>query len=174
MWLRKKKKPKKKERKSLIRFHSANKIDNYNTGGKFNKQTNKKKTKGKIRKNLLNKSKHNKCFSWVSAVSVLSLSGCHSPSQLPRMPWGTVLIAGPVLRAAPILIWSYSSVSLPAMSAAIRTSAFSFVGILNDFLYIPERQSLPSWLCGFNLQLVELVGRFWVFFLSHTAPGFQL
>ena len=27
---------------------------------------------------------------------------------------------------------------------------------------------------GFNLQLVQLVGRFWVFFLSQTAPGFQL
>ena len=26
----------------------------------------------------------------------------------------------------------------------------------------------------FNPQLVKLVGRFWVFFLSHTAPGFQL
>ena len=25
-----------------------------------------------------------------------------------------------------------------------------------------------------NLQLVELMGGFWVFFLSHTAPGFQL
>ena len=60
------------------------------------------------------------------------------------------------------------------MSTAIRTSAFSFVAILNDLLYIPERQRLPSWLCGFNLQLVQLVGRFWVFFLSHTAPGFQL
>ena len=35
-------------------------------------------------------------------------------------------------------------------------------------------QSLPSWSCGFNLQLVQLVGKFWVFFLSHTAPGFQL
>ena len=23
---------------------------------------------------------------------------------------------------------------------------------------------------GFNLQLVQLVGRFWAFFLSHTAP----
>ena len=37
-----------------------------------------------------------------------------------------------------------------------------------------ETQSLPSWSCGFNLQLVQLVGRFSVFFLSHTAPGFQL
>ena len=29
-------------------------------------------------------------------------------------------------------------------------------------------------MCGFNLHLVQLVGRFWVFFLSHNAPGFQL
>ena len=27
---------------------------------------------------------------------------------------------------------------------------------------------------GVNLQLVQLAGRFLVFFLSHTAPGFQL
>ena len=29
-------------------------------------------------------------------------------------------------------------------------------------------------MCGFNLQLVQLVGRFWVFFLRHIAPGFHL
>ena len=29
-------------------------------------------------------------------------------------------------------------------------------------------------MCGFNLQLVWLVGRIWVFFLSHPAPGFLL
>ena len=29
-------------------------------------------------------------------------------------------------------------------------------------------------MCGFNLQLVQLVKWFGVFFLSHTAPGFQL
>ena len=28
--------------------------------------------------------------------------------------------------------------------------------------------------CGFNLQLVQLVRRFWIFFLRHAAPGFQL
>ena len=33
---------------------------------------------------------------------------------------------------------------------------------------------MPSWSRGFNLQLVQLVGRLWVFFLSHIAPGFQL
>ena len=33
---------------------------------------------------------------------------------------------------------------LPSMSTAIRTSAFSFVGVLNDLLYIPQTQSLLS------------------------------
>ena len=47
-----------KKLKSLIRFHSANKIDNYNRGGKRGKNL-------KIQKNLQNKSKHknNKCSS---------------------------------------------------------------------------------------------------------------
>ena len=132
---------------------------------------------GKIQENLQDKSKHknNKCFSWVTAVRVLSLAGSHSPLHLPRMPSNAVLISGPAVRAAQVLICSYSySVFLPPMSTAIRTSAFSFVGALNDILYIPQTQSLPSWSCGFNLQLEQLVGGFWVFFLNHIAPGFQL
>ena len=88
------------------------------------------------------------------------------------MPSNTVLISGPTVKAVQVLICSYSSVFLPPMSTAIRTSAFSFVEALNDHSYIP--QSLPSWLCGFNLQLIQLVGGFWVFFLGYTAPGFQL
>ena len=90
------------------------------------------------------------------------------------MPSNTVLVSGPALGAAQNLIWSYACVFLLPMSTAIRTSVFSFVGALNVLLYIPQTQSLPSFSCGFNLQLVRLVGRFWVFFLSHTAPGFQL
>ena len=96
------------------------------------------------------------------------------------MPFNTMLISEPAVGAAQILIWAnliYSCVSLPPMSTAIRTTAFSFVGALSDLFYIFHRQciilSLPSWSCGFNLQFVHLVGRFWVFFLSHTA-GFQL
>ena len=114
MWLRRKKKL-----KSLIKFHSANKIDDYNRGGK--------KKEKKIQKNLQNKSKHknNKCFSWVIAVS---LDGSHSPPHLPRMPSNTVLVSGPAVGAAQILIWSYSCVFLLPMSTAIRTSVFSFVG----------------------------------------------
>ena len=163
-----------KKFKNLIRFHSANKIGNYNRGGRKKKR--RKKERERIQKNLQNKSKHKnkKYFSWVIPVRVLSLSGSHSPPHLPRMPSNTVLISGPAVGAAQILIWSRSSVFLPSMSADIRTSAFSFVGALNDLFYIPETQSLDSWLCGSNLQLAPLVGRFWVFFLSHTAPGFQL
>ena len=90
------------------------------------------------------------------------------------MPSHTVLISGPAVGAAQILIWSYSCVFLPSMSTAIRTSVFSFVGALNGLLYSPWTQSLPSWSCGFILQLVQLVGKFWIFFLNHTAPWFQL
>ena len=96
--------------KSLIRFHSANKINNYNREGK--------KVGGgganflKIQMNLQNKSKHknNKRFSWVTAVRVLSLAGNHSPPHLPRMPSNRVLISVPAVGAAQILIWSYSCV----------------------------------------------------------------
>ena len=96
------------------------------------------------------------------------------PPHLHRMPSNTMLVSGPTVGAAQILIWSYSSVLLPPIPTAIRTSAFSFVGALNDLSYSPQTQSLASWSCGFNLQLIQLVGRFWVLFLSHTAPGFQL
>ena len=143
MWLRGKKKL-----KSLIRFHCANKSFNYNGVG----EKMEKRDKG-TPKNLQNKSKHenDKCFSWVTAVRILSLAGSHSPPHLPRMPSNTVLISGPAVGAAQILIWSYSCMFLPPMSTAIRASAFSFVG-----------KCLYSW-----------VGRFWVFFLSHTALGFN-
>ena len=50
---------KKKKIKSLIRVYCANKIDNYNGGGR------KRKKVKNIQKNLQNKSKNkkNKCFS---------------------------------------------------------------------------------------------------------------
>ena len=78
MWL------KKKKLKGSIRFHSANKIDNYNREGEKGK-------KKKMEKKLQSKSKHknNKLFSWVTAVRVLSLAGSHSPPHLSRMPSNT-------------------------------------------------------------------------------------
>ena len=36
----------------------------------------------------------------------LSLAGSHSPPHLPRMPSNTVLVSGPAVGAAQILIWS--------------------------------------------------------------------
>ena len=76
-------------------------------------------------------------FIWVTAVRVLSLTVSHSSSHLPRMPSNTVLIFGPTVGVAQILIWPYSSLFSPPMFTAIRTSTFSFVGALNDLLYIP-------------------------------------
>ena len=133
----------------------------------------KRKKKRKIWKKLQNTSKYknNKCFSWVTAVRILSLVGSHSPPHLPRMPSNTVLVSGPAVGAAQILIWSYSCVILPPMSTAIRTSVLLWALSMSFFIFY--RQSLPSWSCGFNLQLIQLVGRFWVFFFSHTAPGFH-
>ena len=90
------------------------------------------------------------------------------------MPSNTVLNSGSAVGAAQLLIWSYSCVFLPPMSTAIRTSVFSFEGALNVLLYILHTWSLPGWSCGFNLQLILLVGRFWVISLSHTAHGSQL
>ena len=86
---------------------------------------------------IQSKNKNNKCFSWVTAVRVLFSSGNHSPPYLPRMPSNTLLISGPAVGAAQILIWSYSCVFLPPMTTAIRASAFSFVRALNGLLHIP-------------------------------------
>jgi len=66
-----------------------------------------------------------------------SLAESHNLPHLPRMPSNAVLISGPAVGAAQILIWSYFCVFLSPVSTAIRTSEFSFVGALNDLLYIP-------------------------------------
>ena len=67
------------------------------------------RVEGKKKKKIQNKSKHNnKCFTSVTAVRVLSLAGSHSPPHLPRVPSNTVLISGPAVGAAQIIIWSYS------------------------------------------------------------------
>ena len=49
----------------------------------------------------------------------------------------TVLISGPAVEAAQILIWSCSCVFLPPMSTALKTRGCSFVGALSVLLYIP-------------------------------------
>ena len=63
-----------------------------------------------------------------------SLAGSHSPPHLPRMLANTVLISGPAVGAAQILVWSYFCVFLPPVSAAIRASAVSFLEALSGLL----------------------------------------
>ena len=117
-------KKERKKLKSLNRYHSANKINNYNREGE-------KRGKRKKSKRIYRTSQNMKIISVFLEsllLRVLSLSGSHSPPHLPRMPSNTVLISVPAVGAAQILIWSCSSVFLPPVSTAVRTSAFSLVG----------------------------------------------
>ena len=84
----------------------------------------------------------------------------------------TLCYLGPAVGAAQILIWSCSCVFLPPMSTAIR-SVCSLFWELSMTFDTSHSHSLPTWSCGCKLQLVELVGRFWVIFLSHSALGFN-
>ena len=123
-----------KKLKSLIGFLSANKIDIYNRGGKKSKSIYRSSQNIRIINAFLE--------------SLLSSPFPHGVSQstsLPRMPSNTVLISGPDVGAAQIPIWSYSCVFLLPMSTDIRASFFvffSFVGTLNDLLYIQLTQSV--------------------------------
>ena len=130
-----------KKLKSVIRLNSANKIDNDNRGWK-------QKKKKKQSKSIYRASENVRIMNVFleSMLRAISLAGNHSSPHLPRMPSDTVLISGPVVAAAQILSWSYCvflhvlvwiCVFFPPMSTAIRTSAFSFVGTFNVFLYIP-------------------------------------
>ena len=114
----------KKKGQKLIRFHNANNIDN--DGGWGGKRKSKR---------IYRKSQNIKIIN-VFLESLLSESflslGVTVHLTPPRMLSITVLISGPAVGAAQILVWSYSYVFLPPMSTAIRTSAFSFVGALND------------------------------------------
>jgi len=110
-----------------------------------NRQLQQRGGKGKKKSKRIYRTSENTrimCFSSVTAVRVLSLTGSHSPPHLPRTPSNTGLISGPAMGAAQILIWSYSCVFLPPMSTAIRTSVFSFVGALNVFIYSIDRVCL--------------------------------
>ena len=90
------------------------------------------------------------------------------------MPPNTVLISEPAVGAAQILIWSYSYVFLPPVSTAIRTSVFFCGWELSMTFYIFHRHRVclvKS--CGFNLKLVQLVGKFGSSSLATLALGFN-
>ena len=113
-----------------------------------------------------------------------SLAESHNLPHLPRMPSNAVLISGPAVGAAQILIWLYSCVFLPPKSTAIRTSVFSFVGALNVLLHMFHRHrvclvdhenlicSLYSWQGGFgSSSLATLPLGFNCSFISTSACG---
>ena len=145
----------------------------------------KKRKKEKIQTNLQNKSKrkNDKSLCWVTAVRVLSLAGSHSPPCLPGMPSDTVLISGPAAGAAQIPIWPSSSVCLPPVSTAIRTSVFLWWELSVTF-YIFHRHrvclvdhvdlicSLYSWWEGFgSSSLATLPLGFSCGFISTSTCG---
>jgi len=120
----------KKKLKSLIRFHSANKIDNYNRRRKKRKKSKRMyRTSQNIRIiNVFPESLLSESLSSLGVTVHLTSLGC--PSTL-------CLVSAPAVGAAQILIWPYFCVFLPPMSTAITTSTFSFVGALKVLLYIP-------------------------------------
>jgi len=95
-----------KKLKSLIRFHSANKINNYTRGWEKGKKVKKKKKSKRLYRSSQNIKIMNVFLESLLSESFPSRS--HSPPHLPRMPSNTVLVSGPAVGAAQILIWSYS------------------------------------------------------------------
>ena len=152
MWLR----TKWKKLKSLVRFHSANKINKYTRG-----REKREKKRKKIQTNLQSKSKYkkNKRFSWVTALRVLSLAGSHSPHLLSRMPSNTADLWTCCERS------SESNLLLLLCVLASNVHSYQIWCVLfcgssqQPFIYSTDT-SLPSWSCRFNLQLVQLVGEF--------------
>ena len=126
---------KKKKLKSLIGFLSAKKkkINNYNGWGRGKGEN---KTKQNFKRVYRASQKIRRTNVFLESQHP-SHTGSHSLPYIPMMPSNTVLISGPAVGAAQILIWSYSCVFLPPISTAIRANVFSFVEALNVFLYSP-------------------------------------
>ena len=117
-----------KKAQKLIRFHSANNINNEGGwGGKIKSKRIYRKNQNIKRINVFLESLLSESFPLQGVTVHLTSLGCPP----------TLLISEPAVGAAQIIIWSYSCMFLPPMSTAIRTSVFSFVGALNVLLYIP-------------------------------------
>ena len=145
----------------------------------------KKREREKIPKELQNKSKrkNNKCFSWVTAVRVLSLAGSHSPPHLPRMPltlcWFLDLLWGQLrFKSCPTALCS--CVQCPQLSELVHFVLWE----LSMTLYIFHRHrvclvdcvdlicSLYSWWEGFgSSSLATLPLDFNCGFISTSACG---
>ena len=122
----------------------------------------------------MSKYKNNKRLSWVSAVSILPLAGSHSLPRFPRIPSNTGLVSGPAVGAAQTLIWSHSWVFLPPRSTLSELVHFLLWELSLSFnIFHRHRVCLIDYV-DLICSLYSWSGRFWVLFLKHTAPRFQL
>ena len=126
---------KKKSSKAKLDFIVPIKLTTTTEAGKRKKKKEKKKSKRIYRTsqniriiNVFLESLLSESFSSLGVTVPLTSLGC---------PLTLCYLWTCCMGAAQILICSYSSVFLPPMSTAMRTSAFSFVGALNVLLYIP-------------------------------------
>ena len=141
---------KKKKIKSLNGLHSANKINNYNGGKK--RGTKKKKQPKRIYRtsqniriiNLFLESLLSMSFPSLGVIVYLTSLGC-----LPTLCWSLDLLWGQLRFSSDPTPVCYCFQS-PQLSELLRFLLWE----LSMIFYIFHRQSLPSWLCGFNLQLV--------------------
>ena len=82
-------------------------------------------------------------FSWISAVSILSLAVSHSPPHLLRMPSNTGLVSGPAVGVAQTLIGPVGPIGvfLPPMSTAARATVFFCGNSHCPFIYSIDTES---------------------------------
>ena len=78
----------------------------------------------------------------------------------------------PVVAAAQTLIWSYSCMFLLSCLYLPVLVCFLLQELSLSFIYSIDTKS-ARWSCGFNLQLVPLVGMFWFYSLD-TCPWISL
>ena len=120
----------------------------------------------------MSKYKNNKCFSCVTDVGVLFVTGSHSPPYLSRMPSNTVLISGPAVGAAQTLLWSYSCAFLPPRSTLSELVHFVLWELSLSFNIFHRYRICLIDRVDLICSLYSWSGRFWVLFLKHTAPRF--
>ena len=90
------------------------------------------------------------------------------------MPSNTVLISGPIMGAAQILIWSYSSGFLLQCSQLSERESFLLWELSMTFYIFHSHRVCLVDRVDLICSLCSWLGGFWIFFLSHTVPGFQL
>ena len=124
--------------------------------------TENKKEENKIQNQLQNKSKdtnNNKYFSWISAVSILSLIVSHS---LPPSPQGAFQYWAGLCTCCRYCSDSNLALLLHVLASNVHRCQNQGIFLYGNSLpfYIFHRQNLPSLSGGFNLQLVQLWGSF--------------